>query len=71
MEDENRNLNACAEAIVARLMFGKSYAKSRLGQQDYYDTLSDHFKQDCRDFVDEIKSARRDKETPKTQNKTE
>lgn len=53
-ERTKRNLNACKEAIVARVLYNECYAYSGSGQQDFYDNLNDNQKDTCREIVDEI-----------------
>lgn len=47
MDNQKRNLNPTAEAIVAMLMWSDEYSKQNGGSMDFYDSLSFARKKQC------------------------
>lgn len=52
--DQTRNLNPHAEARVARVLWNEDYAAQRGGCMDFWGTLGDAQKRQCREIVDQI-----------------
>ncbi len=60
-ERAQRNLNPCAEARVAMMIWSHEYAyEQRGGSMDFYDGLSEGRKRQCREEVEKIMSSWRD-----------
>lgn len=56
-----RNLKPHGEAMLARAVWGAEYSRQRLGCMDWYDTLSEARKQQCRKLLDDVAAARRER----------
>lgn len=54
--DQARNLNPTMAALVARIIWGVEYSKSRDGTMDFWDRLDDDRKQRCELVVEKIRT---------------
>lgn len=57
---EARNLSPHGEAILAMALWGREYAAQRRGSMDWYDSLPEKRKQECRILLNRLSAADRE-----------
>lgn len=60
MQDQTRNLNPHAEALLHSYIWGEAYANQGGGVMDFWDKADDTTKKHIRELMDQLVSTRRE-----------